>query len=238
MLYFNNTYTYIGDRVFKYKIYMVIMFILSLFMVQKVYSYYIELPLLGKVIYIDPGHGGVDPGANYKDVLEKDINLEISKHTRDLLMEKGAIVYLTREDDYDLAVPHAYLRKRSDLSRRVSLINKSDSDIYLSIHLNATSSSNWRGAQVFYDNIKDNNIILGKKIEESFIKYLGTKRKIKEINDLYMYKAIKVPGVLLEVGFISNANERYLLKKEYYQKKIALSITEGVLNYFKEIKKD
>ncbi|MDD3305180.1 MAG: N-acetylmuramoyl-L-alanine amidase [Bacilli bacterium] len=216
----------------QYKALIVIFLIISIFLMNKVNGYINELPLLGKVIYIDPGHGGVDPGANYKNILEKDINLEISKTLSTLLIEKGAIVYLTREDDYDLSPPHAYLRKRSDLSRRVKLINESLCDVYLSIHLNATLSTTWRGAQVFYDDVNNQNIILGEKIQESFKKNLGSKRKLKRISDLYMYKDVDRPGVLLEVGFLSNQNERYILRKPYYQKRISKAIVEGLISYF------
>jgi N-acetylmuramoyl-L-alanine amidase len=193
-----------------------------------------ELPLLGKVIYVDPGHGGRDPGANYKDILEKDINLEISKTLSNLLAEKGAIVYMTREADYDLARPNIAERKRSDLSRRIRMINESMCDVYVSIHLNATTSTTWRGAQVFYDDVNDKNKVLGEKMQTSFKKHLASRRKLKQVNDLYMYRVIKRPGVLLEVGFLSNANERYVLQKAYYQKKIANAIVEGLLNYFSE----
>ncbi len=203
-----------------------------IFVCIKVNAFMPELPLLGKVIYVDPGHGGPDPGANYKDIYEKDINLEISKILTDLLTERGAIVYLTREGDYDLSSPHVYLRKRSDLSRRAKLINEAKSDLYLSIHLNATNSSTWRGAQVFYDDANKENKILGQKIQDSFKKNLGSRRKLKEVKDLFMYKDIDVSGVLLEVGFLSNANERYLLRKSYYQKRIANAIIEGVYNYY------
>jgi N-acetylmuramoyl-L-alanine amidase len=224
----------IGDMVKKYRVFLLIVFLLSICFMNKVDSYVEELPLLGKIIYVDPGHGGIDPGANYKDILEKDINLEISKLLSDMLMAKGAIVYMTREGDYDLSYPNAYLRKRSDLSRRSKMINDSMCDLYLSIHLNATSSSSWKGAQVFYDDVNDKNDDLGAKIQESFKKHLGSNRKLKRVSDLYMYKDIDRPGVLLEVGFLSNPNERYVLRKLYYQKKVCNSIIEGVVNYFKE----
>ena len=112
-----------------------------------------NLDLLGKVIYIDPGHGGIDPGAVYKDIYEADINLEISNTLASTLEKYGAIVYLTRYDNYDLSVTNSINRKRSDLSRRANIINKSLCDIYISIHLNAETSSTLFGAQVFYDDI-------------------------------------------------------------------------------------
>lgn len=217
----------------KYKTIILITFILSLFIMIKVDGYINEMPLLGKFIYLDPGHGGVDVGANYKDIYEKDINLEISLLLADQLAKKGAIVYLTRTRDYDLAVPHAYLRKRSDLSRRVQLINNSNCDLYLSIHLNASLSTNWKGAQVFYNDINEKNKEIAVIFQDSFKKNLGSRRKIKEVNDLYMYKRIMRPGVLLELGFISNANERYILRQKYYQKKIVGIVTSAIETYFK-----
>lgn len=217
----------------KYQIIIIISLLISLVTMNKVDGYINELPLFGKVIYLDPGHGGIDPGANYKDIYEKDINLEISQLLANLLMEKGAAVYLTREGDYDLSSPHVSLRKRSDLSRRAKLINDSMCDLYLSIHLNATNSTTWKGAQVFYDDVNEKNAILGAKIQASFKKNLGSRRKLKQVSDLYMYKDIDIPGVLLEVGFLSNPNERYLLRKGYYQKRISNAIIEGVIDYLK-----
>lgn len=216
----------------KYKMSLIFALLITIFIVIKVEAYVNELPLLNKVIYIDPGHGGIDPGAKYKDIYEKNINLDISNLLASMLTSKGAIVYLTREDDYDLAKPHAYLRKRSDLSRRAKLIDDSMCDVYLSIHLNATTSATWKGAQVFYDDINPENQVLGAIIQNNFRKYLGSKRKLKRISDLYMYKDIQRPGVLLELGFLSNANERYILRKEYYQKKISNAIVESLITYF------
>ena len=158
--------------------------------------------------------------------------MDISKVLVKKLEEKGAIVYIIRNDDYDLSNPRAYERKRSDLQNRVKLINNKNVDMYLSIHLNTYSSSNWRGAQVFYDDINDKNKILAESIQKSFKNYLKSNRKVKEISNLYMYRHIKIPGVLLEVGFLTNANERYLLQQNAYQEKICNSIVDGVINYY------
>ena len=95
----------------------------------------------------------MDPGAIYKDIEEADINLKIAQKASKLLEQYGAIVYLTRYGDYDLSVPNTINRKRSDLSRRGNIINRSNCDLYLSIHLNAEGSNTWKGAQMFYDNI-------------------------------------------------------------------------------------
>ena len=192
-----------------------------------------ELPLLGKVIYLDPGHGGLDPGAMYKNIKEKNINLQISKNLEKRLTKLGAIVYLTRYDDYDLSVNNTINRKRSDLSRRGNIINKSDCDLFLSIHLNAENTGIWKGAQTFYNTNSKENKKIAELLQQQFKEDLNSKRKAKNKNDLYLQKRINRPGVLIEVGFLSNASERYLLKQEKYQDKVTLSIANALLKYFK-----
>lgn len=193
-----------------------------------------NLPLFGKVIYIDPGHGGLDPGALYGGIKEKDINLEISKKLDNGLTKLGAIVYMTRDGDYDLSAIRTNNRKRSDLSRRVNLINKSKCDIFLSIHLNAEDTNSWKGAQVFYDDINSSNKKLAMVLQQQLKRDLKTSRKIKKVDKLYLQKRIIVPGVLIEIGFLSNPNERCLLKSNNYQEKVVNSITKGILLYFND----
>ena len=192
-----------------------------------------NLSLLGRVIYIDPGHGGKDPGAISGNLRESDLNLEISLKLQEELEKNGAIVYLTRIGDYDLSTT-TIQRKRSDLSRRANLINESQADLYLSIHLNADLSPTWKGAQVFYDVVNEENEILASYIQESLKQNLNTARRHKQINGHYMYQRIKIRGVLVEAGFITNPNDRYLLQTGDYQKKLSKAITEGVINYFKQ----
>jgi N-acetylmuramoyl-L-alanine amidase len=216
----------------KYKIYVLFLFILTLGSINYINANNNSLPLFGKVIYIDPGHGGLDPGAMYNGIKEKDINLEISKKLENKLTSMGAIVYLTRYDDYDLSANNTINRKRSDLSRRGNAINKSDCDIFLSIHLNAEDSSTWRGAQVFYDDTNEKNEEIAKIFQEQFKKDLKSTRNYKKVDELYLQRRIERPGVLLEVGFLSNSNDRYLLKQDSYQNRIVTSITSGLLKYF------
>ncbi len=192
-----------------------------------------QLPLLGKLIVIDPGHGGRDPGAIYKDIYESPINLQISKTLMQELEELGAIVYLTRNGEYDISDPNAWNKKHSDLQNRVNLIESSNANLYLSIHLNADVSNTWHGAQVFYDDVNPKNKKLAEIMQNSFESNLKSNRKYKEISTYYMYRRIKsVPGALLEVGFLTNSNERYLLQKKTYQQKISNAITKGVIKFF------
>lgn len=191
-----------------------------------------SLPILGNVIYLDPGHGGVDGGAQYKDIYEKDINLSIALKLEKELSALGAIVYLTRDGDYDLSVPNAVHRKRSDLSRRSNIINNSNCDLFLSIHLNSESSGTWRGPQVFYDDNNQENKNIALLFQQIINKKLSGKREMKQAEDLYLQKRIKRPGILVEVGFLSNANDRYLLKSEEYQQKVATVLKDATILYF------
>ena len=193
-----------------------------------------DLELLGKVIYIDPGHGGPDPGTIYKNIYEKDINLEICKKLQTILEEEGAIVYLTRYGDYDLSKSYTGSRKKSDLNNRAKIINESNADIYISIHLNSINSTIWKGAQVFYDDINEKNKDIANLFQEQLKLDLKTTRSVKEISTMLMNRKITVPGILIEAGFLSNPNDRYLLKQNDYQYKICNSIRNGLIKYFKQ----
>jgi N-acetylmuramoyl-L-alanine amidase len=195
-----------------------------------------NLPLSGRIIILDPGHGGVDGGAIGGKTLEKDITLTITLLLRDYLQEQGALVLLTREGDYDLAEEETkgYSRRKvEDLKKRLQMINESDADLYLSLHLNAIPSPNWRGAQTFYHGSFEENKRVSKFIQDELRKNLSnTSREAKAVQSLYLLKNAKVPGALVEVGFLSNPSERELLEKKKYQRQIAESIYKGVNRYF------
>ena len=216
----------------KYKITLLILFLIILFSVNQVNAYVNDFPLLGKTIYLDAGHGGKDPGAIYDNVYEKDINLDIVKKLQFELEKMGAVVLLTRDDDYDLASIDAKKRKQSDLLKRANLINESKCDMYISIHLNAYSSTKWSGLQIFYDDNNPNNKILAEIMNETLKSNLKTVREIKRENGYFMYHKINVPGILIESGFITNSNDRYKLKDSNYQAILARNIVLGVINYF------
>ena len=207
--------------------------IITIFSISKVYAIINGYTLLNKTIYIDPGHGGIDSGTTYKNIYEKDITLTLSKKLAQKLTSKGATIYLTREKDKDLSLTK-YHRKRNDLINRAYLINKTNPDMYISIHLNYINNSKWKGLQIFYNNKNKENKI----IAESLTKYLKEKTSnIKEpkLNTTYyMYNHIKSPGILIETGFLSNPDDRYRLTHEYYQDILISNITYGIEKYFKE----
>lgn len=215
----------------KYSLLVISIFILISSIFFKVDAINNDLPLFGRVIFVDPGHGGRDPGTSYGNIEEKDIVLEISKELRDNLMEKGAIVYMTRETDEDLSSIWDTKKKRGDLYRRILMYKEKNAELYLSIHINYYSDSSESGAEVLYNPINKENKLFGEILMNNFKTALGSKRKLKT-TDLYMYKNTTVPGVLIECGFLSNPNERYLLQKESYQKKLSEIITDSVITYF------
>ncbi|OZM55948.1 N-acetylmuramoyl-L-alanine amidase CwlD [Lottiidibacillus patelloidae] len=193
-------------------------------------------PLSGKVIILDPGHGGPDGGATSKaGVQEKDIALEICLALRDYLQEAGALVIMTREKDTDLAdegTGRLRHRKNQDLRKRVEVINETGADLYISIHLNAIPSEKWRGAQTFFNPSIEENEILSKFIQHEIRRNLeNTNRSAKPISGVYLVSRAKIPGALVEVGFLSNHHESELLKTAQYQRKIAASIYQGILRY-------
>ena len=190
-----------------------------------------SLELFGKVITVDAGHGGRDPGTRYGNILEKDLNLEISKQLEKELTKKGAIVYMIRDKDEDLSSKYDVRKKRGDLYRRLMFIKKNKSDLYLSIHLNWYNNSYYGGVEVLYNDINKNNKILASNIKDAFVESNIKTRNIKKTT-LYMYKNTYTSGVLIECGFLSNKNDRYLLQKADYQKKISTIITKGVISYF------
>lgn len=212
----------------KYKI-IILFIILSVLFIIKCYAK--ELPLLGKCIYIDAGHGGKDPGAIYKEIKEKDINLNYSKKIGEYLESYGAVVYYIRDDDYDLSITDKR-RKKSDLSNRVKLINESKCDMYLSIHMNSEKTGLWYGPQVFYNSINKNNKLLAEKVQKKLKKQKLSSRKIALINNAYMYNKIRIPGILIEVGFLSNSVDRNKVLNEEYASEFSKAISVGIIQYF------
>ena len=207
---------------------LIILLLSALFINTKVSAL---MPLSGKTIVIDPGHGGKDPGTSSDTIYEKDINLAISKALEIELSKVGATVIMTREDDYDLSKPNARWRKKSDFDNRIKLINNSKANLYLSIHLNYLTNSAYKGPQVFYE--KESDINLASILQETLNTNLNTDRKIKPIpNKTYMYDKLTIPGALIECGFLSNYEEKNKLTTEEYQQKIASLIKDAIITYF------
>ncbi|WP_208585733.1 N-acetylmuramoyl-L-alanine amidase CwlD [Gracilibacillus suaedae] len=228
------------------KIFKVVLWLVGLFLLIILMQYPMQrsldswqtwsLPLAGKTIVLDPGHGGVDGGAEASDdTMEKDIALDVSKMLRDYLQQAGAIVYLTREGDYDLAqdgTTGLSRRKSEDIQNRVAFIKEKEADLFLSIHLNALPEKQWKGAQTFYHPGREQNELLAKAIQSEIRRNLeNTNREALAMSQVFILKYAETPGALVEIGFLSNEEEKELLKSANYQKKMAASIYEGISQY-------
>ena len=185
-----------------------------------------------KFIYLDPGHGGKDGGAENDKVYEKNINLMICYYLKSYLENIGYNVKMTRYGDYDLASYNSKNRKTEDIKKRVDLINQEDIILYVSIHCNKYSNSKIYGAQTFYNCEKKQNKDLAEKIQNRIKSLLNnTKREAKSITDKYLLDNVKTTGCLVEVGFLSNDVEVELLSKSEYQKQMAYCIYLGIIEY-------
>ncbi len=184
-----------------------------------------------KVIYIDPGHGGFDGGALVDGIKEADLNLAIALHLKDILVNNGYEVLLTREDDVDLSTESTN-KKRSDIHNRVDMINDSDAILYISIHQNTYTNPIYNGAQCFYNKYCGLSQMLAYNIQSSIINSLNnTTRVAKSIDGIYLVDNVSIPGVLVECGFMSNSEEFNLLQSSDYQYQFANSIYYGILSY-------
>ncbi|MFC5468731.1 N-acetylmuramoyl-L-alanine amidase CwlD [Cohnella suwonensis] len=195
-----------------------------------------SLPLSGKVIALDAGHGGPDGGAESRDgVIEKDLNLAIVLYLRDYLQQAGAVVQLTREGDYDLASPNTKgysKRKTEDLLERADRVSKLEASLAVSVHMNSIPSPRWSGAQTFYSLNNGDSRRLATMIQSELRGVLGnTQRIAKRTDTIYLLKALKMPTALVEVGFLSHPEEAELLADEQYQRKVAGAIYRGILRY-------
>lgn len=172
-------------------------------------------------IFTDAGHGGKDPGVVNGSTKEKDLTLKIVSKLNNLL-KRNFEVETTRETDVFV-----------DLSERTKRANNFGANIFVSIHINSAPNNTAHGIEslVFYRS--GDTLKLANNIHDRLIKATGTvDRGIKERQDLYVLKHTKMPAVLLELGFISNENEKNKLVSDLYQETITNAIYEGILAYF------
>lgn len=193
-----------------------------------------------KIIVIDAGHGGSDPGKiGVNNALEKDINLSIALKLKTLLEEKGMVVVLTRENGEGLYSEEDTNKKRADMVKRCKIIADSGCSIAVSIHQNSYHEEGVSGPQVFYYTTSTEGQKLATAIQEELIgRLLPAKERTAKANDsYYLLKKAVCPIVIVESGFLSNWNEAGLLVTEEYQQKVAEAIAEGVDRYMSEANK-
>ena len=184
-----------------------------------------------KIITLDPGHGGSDPGAiGASGLKEKQITLEISMRVKELLEKEGAKVFMTRTTDKDVYAPNA--SDRAELQARVNVAEKHNSDLFLSLHINSSVNKSVGGFSSYYYPKTDNDLKIAKTIQDKFAQNFGVDNLGVRQANFYVVKRCSMPATLLEMCFISNPKEEKLMKSKWFQKKTALLIVEGVKNYF------
>lgn len=189
-----------------------------------------------KLIVIDPGHGGEDPGAiGTTGVHEKDIVLSVSKKLATILNEAGAEAVLTRESDRDLSDPNAGdldTAKIQDLSRRVDLANNRGADIFISIHVNSFPDPREDGAQTFYQPGSEESKKLSVAVQDELNRFLANPGREAKPVDYFANRMTKMPSTIVEIGFITNPKEEKMMLDQYYQGKVAWAVYAGIVRYF------
>ena len=197
---------------------------------KKRVSNFSELPNVKQnkyLVVIDPGHGGQDPGAiGIGGIRETDVVLEVSKIVEKLLSEKGVKVSLTRGNEVDL-----------DLSPRVSLANKINADIFVSIHANASRGKrrDINGLETFYYRGWRGRL-LAKKIQKQILRVSpgSPDRGVKQ-GRYYVIKNTRMPAVLVEIGFLTGRLDARRLEKITHRKRLAYAIAKGILEYLDKV---
>lgn len=185
----------------------------------------------GKIITLDAGHGGSDPGAIGSDgTKEKNITLPITKMLKEILEDKGAKVYMTRTTDVDVFGPNA--SDAEELQARVNVGEKYNSDMFVSLHINSSVNKNVGGFSTYYYPKTDNDLRLAKNIQNKLAANFGVDDLGVRQANFYVIKRISMPAVLVEMCFISNEKELTLMKGQWFQKKTARLIAEGIEKYF------
>lgn len=185
--------------------------------------------MIGKTLVIDAGHGGFDPGAiGLAGTREKDVNLAVSRRLADYLRQSGATVIETRTEDKALGET-----KKSDMAQRVELAKNNEADVFISIQANFLPQHQYSGAQTFYHKSSARGKELADTIQQAIIDNVGnTDRVAMSIENIYVVKSMDIPSVIVEVGFLSNAEEERRLNDEEYQSKMAYAIYVGIVEYY------
>lgn len=186
--------------------------------------------LKGKVIVVDPGHGGSNPGATANNYRESDNNLAVGLKLRDKLVQAGAKVILTRDSDRTVAPEGSSLGQ--ELKARVDLAENNNADLFVSIHTNDNPDSSIKGAMTFYNSNKSQQ--LASDVQTNLIQQTGAVDKGTSTATYYVLRSTSMPSILVEMGFISNPDEAARMNDNSYRNSIAQGIYNGIAEYFNQ----
>lgn len=185
---------------------------------------------VGAVVAIDAGHGGYDGGVvGVSGTKESELNLELALILGEALEARGVQVVYTRTEDKALGDT-----KREDMKARAEIICGSRPDCVISLHLNSYPDKNRRGVQVFYDDTGRGSSFASYMQERlnAAINYKYSKRcdLAPQAGDFYITKCAAVPSIIIECGFISNAEDESLLKSKAFRRELCTEIAEATLS--------
>ena len=223
----------------KIELILVMLTLAGLVMVSKKLEKYVNSDKVEKKEYtvvLDAGHGSSDSGkVGINGVLEKDINLSISKKTKKYLEKKGIRVIMTRDKDESLAEGENGNRKVQDMKARVKRINDTKPDLAVSIHQNSYHEESIHGAQVFYYEHSESGEKDARILQEALLAVdPDNTRQVKANTTYYLLKRTEVPILIVECGFLSNQEDAEKLASEDYQKEIAKAIANGIESCLKD----
>lgn len=195
----------------------------------------------GKVVILDPGHGGEDPGAvsDKLGIKEKEVNLYIAGEVKKLLEANGYKVIMTRTEDfleYDETANSNTAKRRQDLVRRKQIMDAPGTDIVVSIHLNKFPDAKYKGAQVFFPKNSKSSQKLAMSLQGALIENVdkdNSREALVKKEEIIILKNLKTTTAIVECGFLSNEEEEGKLGEKEYRDKIAKAIKIGIDGYFK-----
>ena len=198
----------------------------------------VSLPISGKTIVIDAGHGKPDEGAQSSTgTTEAATNLKIALKLQNLLEQSGTTVILTRSDEnaiYDIDAKTLKQKKISDIHNRVKIGNESSADLFVSIHLNKIPQQQYDGWKTFYKQGSEEGKKLAVSIQNNLNEAIQKEnnRVAKTIDNIYIIKHVEIPITTVECGFLSNPTEEKKLLEDEYQNRLAWGIYNGIIDYF------
>ncbi len=199
-------------------------------------------PAAVRTVILDAGHGGEDPGAvsNYSGLKEKDVNLNIIMQLKSMMEKDNYKVILTRDSDrlvYTTESNNIIQKRKEDLTRRKGIMDDSGADLVVSVHLNKFPQAQYHGAQVFFPPKSDSSKKLADEIQNAIrlnVDNANDRVALVKKDPIIILKNLKTTTVVVEGGFLSNADEEKKLATEEYQNKLAAAIKLGVDSYYKK----
>ncbi len=206
---------------------------ISSIMAYSVSSLVSAVPKSQYCVVLDAGHGGIDGGSRGKSgVYERDLNLAVTKKIKKLLNTLGVDVIETRKTEDGLYETFVHGFKQKDMKERRKIIQNSNAQLVVSVHMNYFGDSKARGAQVFYKPNSEISKGLAENMQKLFVNNLVEARKTPSKGDFFILTCTDKPGVLVECGYLSNSEEETLLLSEEYQNKLAYQIFCGIVSFF------